>query len=104
MQRHLARVHQKGPLVHMCQLCAKIFVNNSDIVQHMRSHDDPQWECDICHKKLKRGIALRKHMELCHNSVRVFDQFICSTCGKVYHSKLGLQFHMDSAHTEESER
>ena len=53
-----------------CTTCDKLFKRESHLNQHMKVHDNKQWECDVCKKTFTTKYFLKKHKRLhtglCH--------------------------------------
>ena len=47
-----------------CQTCDKLFKRESHLNQHMKVHDNKQWECDVCKKTFTTKYFLKKHKRL----------------------------------------
>ena len=47
-----------------CQTCEKLFKRESHLNQHMKVHDNKQWECDVCKKTFTTKYFLKKHKRL----------------------------------------
>lgn len=52
----------------------------------------PNYKCEHCGKCLNTPYTLRSHIEIMHTNSE--KKFICSYCGKPWHSKDGLKSHM----------
>lgn len=47
-----------------CHICDKVFKRESHLNQHMKVHDNKQWECDVCKKTFTTKYFLKKHKRL----------------------------------------
>ncbi|XP_055613783.1 zinc finger protein draculin-like [Uranotaenia lowii] len=88
LQHHL-RTHT---YVFSCQYCGKMFKGKRHLNRHISSvHEptEPQHECMLCHKKLKRLDALRSHMRTMHSE----QEFQCRFCSKKFNSINYVRLH-----------
>jgi hypothetical protein len=53
-----------GPAGFKCQTCDKVFKRESHLNQHVKVHDNKQWECDVCKKTFTTKYFLKKHKRL----------------------------------------
>ena len=47
-----------------CPTCEKVFKRESHLNQHVKCHDNRQWECDVCKKVFTTKYFLKKHKRL----------------------------------------
>ena len=58
-----------------CPTCEKVFKRESHLNQHVKVHDNRQWECDVCKKIFTTKYFLKKHKRL-HTGNWVLKYFI----------------------------
>lgn len=73
----------------ICEKCGEIFKTPSILKQHLRSHGERTYECDICQRKFHRIGVLNEHKNI-HQNV----QIPCNYCGKKLKSKKALDVHV----------
>ncbi|XP_065341980.1 zinc finger and BTB domain-containing protein 24-like [Cloeon dipterum] len=80
-----------GSSLYFCSICSKSFTMSSSLRNHLKVHDSshPSFECDVCHKTCSRKDYLEEHMRT-HTGKKPFK---CSTCGKRFVGKTGLNHH-----------
>ena len=99
--------------------CRKIFNRSYDLMRHINQQSGPQ-TCHICGKVVKNIVVMDNHMKNYHDSSRskcntcfkvmltekLEDHkksceklsLVCSTCGKAFSSKCGLNHHIRTWH------
>ena len=77
-----------------CEECGKCCVNSSALKVHMLMHDDPQFKCSYCEKKLKTEQNLAEH-ERQHTGEKPFP---CALCSSAFASASGLNQHKRGVH------
>ena len=77
-----------------CEECGKCCVNSSALKVHMLMHDDPQYKCGYCEKRLKNKTSLAAH-ERQHTGEKPYP---CSICAAGFASNSGLGQHMRGVH------
>lgn len=86
-----------GNYNYNCSKCEKGFLQLGHLKRHEKSHDLRQ--CNQCDAKFEKWSSLVDHRQKEHSNSRNK----CDICGKVLHSKRGLQHHR-LIHTEVEER
>ncbi|XP_021368270.1 zinc finger protein 653-like isoform X3 [Mizuhopecten yessoensis] len=62
-KKHDKLVHQGGVDCKTCQICGKVFIDNSSLKHHLHTHsDDRPFTCDRCGKSYKYATTLKEHV------------------------------------------
>ncbi|XP_033753448.1 protein sister of odd and bowel-like isoform X3 [Pecten maximus] len=62
-KKHDKLVHQGGVDCKTCQICGKVFIDNSSLKHHLHTHsDDRPFTCDKCGKSYKYATTLKEHV------------------------------------------
>ena len=101
---------------HKCGHCDTKFSYLSVLRQHIKSkHEGERFQCSLCQKLFSPKSNFQKHNRDFHNFAATFKQIFvelkqkqiicasngkisCQFCTKTYESKMGLIFHIGSAH------
>lgn len=87
---HILTCHRENQVTSTCDLCGKSFKAQSNLANHMRSHQgDRKHVCTTCGKGFLFNHALKKHLIL-HTDVR---PFACNQCDKSYKDLTDLRRH-----------
>ena len=78
-----------------CKKCRK-FVKQINNDKHVRSHEDPNLECDICFKVFSTLKNLEMHKPI-HSKI---FKFKCKYCLKKFHQKGNMKIHEKKYHME----
>lgn len=91
LEEHTA-VHTKRTS-WLCDICGTVLKSASNYRSHIARHDENaheyQYQCGICRKRFKLSHRYTDHMKK-HEE---HQQFICSSCGKVFKTLNGLRQH-----------
>ena len=79
--------------------CDKL-IRSSNKGQHMKTHTDDRFECDICHSSLATKNGLRAHFNL-HFPKK---ELKCKICNMTYRSESSLSQHVRFVHNKEAKR
>nr|XP_026489348.1 zinc finger protein 729-like isoform X2 [Vanessa tameamea] len=90
-KQHLALVHDVKSSQFSCDICSKIFLIKSKLIQHKsRVHlKEKSITCEICGFKVFSKDLLKRHM-VKHDDSRPFQ---CEICKKAFQRKKTLDFH-----------
>ncbi|XP_060086411.1 uncharacterized protein LOC132565723 isoform X3 [Ylistrum balloti] len=62
-KKHDKLVHQGGVDCKTCEICGKVFIDNSSLKHHLHTHsDDRPFTCDKCGKSYKYATTLKEHV------------------------------------------
>lgn len=92
LEQHM-KTHAKEPAT--CTVCGWQFAERSNLKQHMETHFDNTTTCTVCNKVLTMRY-LQKHMKI-HEGIKNWQ---CSECDSVFINKQRLKKHM-IRHTRE---
>lgn len=74
-----------------CKICNKVFAQNSNYKNHMRTHSDERpFVCDICRIGFKERYHLKKHQLFKHSS-ELKEK--CRVCGKLFKDSTAVRAH-----------
>ncbi|XP_053405131.1 zinc finger protein 80-like [Mercenaria mercenaria] len=65
---------------YMCEICNRVFNQQSLFNRHKTIHETPKYTCQICNKTFAIQYRLTRHLET-HSSA---NKCMCSFCGKEY--------------------
>ncbi|KAK7500598.1 hypothetical protein BaRGS_00008173 [Batillaria attramentaria] len=92
---HIQRMH-KGS-ASSCDVCGKVFPNQTYMQRHRTSHVAPQHCCDVCGKMFKIEKAMRNHRKT-HEDGYTRPVFHCDMCPKTFCSQYLVDCHVKSTH------
>ncbi|XP_069132904.1 uncharacterized protein [Argopecten irradians] len=62
-KKHNKLVHEGGVDCKTCEICGKVFIDNSSLKHHLHTHsDDRPFTCDRCGKTYKYATTLKEHV------------------------------------------
>lgn len=83
-----------GQMLHVCEVCSKVFPRISYLRRHMTVHnDDKPYNCNMCLKAFNRKDHLNQHMKS-----HVKGEFECDECDKIFTRAEHLSRHKSSKH------
>merc|ERR1712129_126183 len=85
----------------VCNICGKVFSSESLKIRHIRRHDFPRQECDICKITLSSKFNLHRHMIEQHNAKQQAHgdgELECFKCRKLFLSRGKLGRHVQGVH------
>ncbi|XP_066593911.1 zinc finger protein 235-like [Prorops nasuta] len=65
---------------YKCPTCGKGFKKEQHVVQHLKTHEGKQWECNVCSKMFTTKYFLKKHKRL-HSGEMPYK---CNICDKTF--------------------
>lgn len=76
------------PKVFMCDICGKIYKDNTKLRRHkvdvhFVDFTGDLYHCDLCPAKKKTRLLIYKHM----NTTHIINEHACPTCGKVFRNR-----------------
>ncbi|XP_014472291.1 PREDICTED: zinc finger protein 91-like isoform X2 [Dinoponera quadriceps] len=84
---------------HECVTCKKRYSTKKSLQRHQLLHEEPNFECDICHVKFYRKDKLKAHYDKC--SEKNPDQVRkCNICGDQFENNEILRVHRATHVTE----
>ena len=94
MKTHLRKEHGVGKEELQCSECGFITETRDGLSNHMKSHQEPQFQCRFCEKKLKTRANLIAH-ERQHTGEKPFS---CQICSAAFAARSSLGQHMRGVH------
>ena len=80
----------------LCQVCAKSFLNNQDLNDHLHVHNGVSTFCEECGKHFERPRAFYKHKKIYHPK----SEFTCDQCDQQFKKSDHLNRHVASTHVK----
>ncbi|KAG5667348.1 hypothetical protein PVAND_015331 [Polypedilum vanderplanki] len=93
--KHFRKVHKiKGYLI----CCGRKYMKKSRLTEHLNSHFNITFACDICDKTFFTKTILKRH-KLLHQEMKLFQ---CDKCPKSFATKFQVRNHLHNVHLNEN--
>ena len=79
-----------------CSYCGKLVAPGTFMRRHMKIHQKPTNECEVCLKAFTMRETMLEHQRTVH---QMGDIHYCEGCGKSFGSKKVLKRHIERSHT-----
>ncbi|KAG5669511.1 hypothetical protein PVAND_017398 [Polypedilum vanderplanki] len=89
LDRHMKQVHATETDKIQCQICNKIYKNQSALKIHLKTHNK-QHQCQVCGRKFPNSARLKEHQKIHENQFT----FRCEQCQKNFVSLSNLRSHL----------
>ncbi|KAK7790884.1 hypothetical protein R5R35_010748 [Gryllus longicercus] len=100
LQIHLKTHFGEAKKVFKCNICSLECPSLSRLQAHRRCHTGERpYTCGQCHRKFKRRQAVKKHIQVVHNSASL-QYHKCSHCPKMFNSSGNLVRHYLRVHCQ----
>ena len=83
------KIHM-AELMFKCKNCKNRYESQTDLVDHMKTHEDVTFECHVCKKSFKRKLNLEEHIRLHKRDAKKYK---CRICGLKFNYKCVLKAH-----------
>jgi len=101
---------------HQCKVCGKVYSTTNNLNKHFLLHGPKQFYCSYCSKGFVHRWSLTVHMKSCSKTKNcksnskflkskhlqdykgTSTNYKCDLCGKCYHRKSTLQWHVTTVH------
>ena len=101
LNRHIRVIHDENRV--QCEICSKLFCDQSGLNRHMLYHGEEQFECNLCKRKFRENRQLAAHLKLHESGVEDFpDGNECPVCHKTMASASSLRNHIATFHENDS--
>jgi hypothetical protein len=98
LRKHIVVHTSDGPF--KCNMCPKEFEQYSDLTEHQKCHaakrDERKYVCEVCGKRFRYRLSVRKHMELHNTADGKAPLFQCEICTKKFRHFSSLSRHKKS--------
>ena len=100
VKRHLRKIHF-NQYNKKCDVCGELCVTREDYREHMLSHAQSVYNCEICNKNFPDSKRLKLHIFNSHDKVNLDARtYTCKECDKYFFSTKGLKNHVKRYHTD----
>ena len=97
----LKTVEDKSYWKKVCQICGKVFSSEPLNIRHVKRHEFPKQECEICKITVSSKFNLHRHMIEQHNAMQDgHRQLKCCICLKTFLSRGKLGRHVQGVHRQ----
>ena len=86
--------HTEDKQYYHCEQCNYKTVIKSKVKEHLATHSDARFGCEMCGKQYKTKIHLKRHFESEHEKIR----YTCESCGFEAKRKEYLKNHINTSH------
>lgn len=89
----------------VCHICAKVFVSDTMLTDHLKTHKDPnalRVACEFCGKYFANTLYMRRHVRSMHEEDGVIHK--CRECHKKFTKSMNLSNHMRYHHNSGSHK
>ena len=97
LKAHRDVVHLKCKNIP-CEICGKMFYNQTHLRSHMEHHNKDKHICHICSSHFSCSKSLREHIKFKHNPESLPK---CTVCHKTYSTPQNLKSHFSRVHMQE---
>ncbi|KAL5015290.1 hypothetical protein ScPMuIL_009560 [Solemya velum] len=84
----------------VCKTCNYRTIHLNNFRRHLRTHGAEKFQCPKCEKAYTEKEKLNKHIRIVHDN----NPLLCDICGKGFHSREGLMYHVEGHMTNRKPR